>query len=352
MRLILKFYLLPVLLIAFYQSKAQQILLDSAFNKLYLAKVAMVSSNTMSIADLKSKQKFKSHNDFAFHYGLHKNSQWINFDIHNESSKRRALYLEITNPNLYHARLYGSDGDQILLLHEFGSKFSFYERPIFHPNFILPIYVDSGANNSLYLEILPGMLSNNFSLILWDANAREEYRHKEFMFLIVFQIIHFIFLGVLAVVMYITRQRWQWTLLIYSLLDVIYKYIDIGLGYKYIWSDYPEIQQIAPFIITNILSIAAIFFLKRYLNTKFNSPCIDRCYVYFSLLLSVIVLIRILNVFLNSILLSYIHYINAVVILLVILFTVYNLIFFIKVGLVRSACIAFTICFGPFIMLT
>jgi signal transduction histidine kinase len=352
MALIQKCFILIAILLVCFQSYGQDIVVNDAFQNVYISSSAKISSSILSAQDLYSEDRFKPQQDFSFNISQHSEPFWIKFNVKNASSHRRNLYLELTNPNINHGRLYALRDSQVILLYDFGVKYPFPQRPVSHNNFLLPIILDSMESTTFCVEILPGMFSNNFDLILWNKKSREDYRNKEFLFFCIFQVVHFLFIIVLGAVMYITRQIRQWLIIINSSLGVVYKYIDIGLGYMYIWPHSPEMQKIALTVIVNILAIASIFFIRKYLNTKGIAPLLDKIYIHSSWILAAIIVLNFLNLFVDLRVINYLKYVNSGVLLTVTCIYVYNILSYLKTRVALSECIFFIVCFAPMTFVT
>lgn len=349
MNKLLRFYILLLFILYRAIISAQIIQVDDSFEGGFITKSAQLNTKPISGKNLYFDQQFKRNPMFAFNFGKPQESRWIRFTIQNIAKVPRKLLLEFTNANIYHGRIYSTEGDSVRFLNEFGIKYPFSHRSFMHPNIILPLELGKNSISTYWIEILPAFDSSNFNLILWEKSFRERYETKELVFFIIYTFIHFVFLIILTVVLFITKQQWQWSLFVYVLLGAIYKYVDLGLAFMYIWPDYPLIQQVSPVILLNIYSTAAIFFIRRYFDTQNRLPLLDRFYQGLILLYVLIVLIRIFNLFVlfPSPILVVFQSINSFLVLVNTFLVIIHIGYFLYKRIAIQECIGFLLCFAP-----
>lgn len=95
---------------------------------------------------------------------------WFRFRVGNPTGREALTFVEIGYPVLDHVQAYVLDDGQPVQTYELGDKQPFYDRPIHHRNFLLPLALEPGGEREVYLRI-DTTSSMQVPLTLWDQDA-------------------------------------------------------------------------------------------------------------------------------------------------------------------------------------
>lgn len=234
---------------------------------------------------------FTPRHQMGFNFGLKQGTFWLQIPFENADSTTRSLLVELINPNIYEVSFYTvKDGKAVDTLQS-GTAFRFSHRRLLHQNLLYPLTLAPHEKATCYIRVSSPMHSLHFNLLLWDAQARTDYALYESRYINYFFFLNTTFLVFLGIVLWITRQRRQWSFFGYVLIGILYSYSDIGLGYKNLWPDSPAIQHVAGFLLTNAYLIAGLSFFREYFSTWRLIPRVDRIFRWFMIAAAVFVVV-------------------------------------------------------------
>ncbi|KPQ27765.1 MAG: diguanylate cyclase [Marinobacter excellens HL-55] len=105
--------------------------------------------------------------DESASFGYGNDVYWFRFQVSNVTGNEAVNFMEIGYPVLDHIEVYLPGTAEALVL---GDKQPFYDRPIHHRNFVVPMLLPPGATISVYLRV-DTTSSMQVPLTLWDRDA-------------------------------------------------------------------------------------------------------------------------------------------------------------------------------------
>ncbi|WP_036127921.1 sensor domain-containing diguanylate cyclase [Marinobacter nitratireducens] len=208
--------------------------------------------------------------------GYHDSGYWFRVRIDNKTSREAVTFLEIGYPVLDHIEVYSSsstgNAEPIML----GDKQAFYDRPIHHRNFVIPLTLPASEATTVLIRVQTTS-SVQVPLTLWDRDAFYAAEQSRTMFegiyygIVLVMILYnlFVFMAVgersfLHYVGYITAMP----LFLASLH---------GVAFQYLW---PEATWWNDQSIIVFLNLAVLFggtFSIRFINvSRRNHPSLNR----------------------------------------------------------------------------
>ncbi len=241
----------------------------------------------LTIQDVSSS----SYADTFVHYhrgvpylGFSDSAHWFRAVLVNETQQRQALILEQTSSWIDSVKLYTPDRDtpgQWRELHV-GDKLPFDQRPIKHPDFIIPLALEAGESMPIYIRVQSGSVAL-VPLVLWkSADFDVHSRNVSYFFGMLF--------GVLAIMFF-------YNLFIYlSVRDAAYLYYILfvfgffamgftsnGFTYMYLFPEYGGWVERAQVGFISVAQIGGILFARRFLHTRSALPGMDKLLIGFAL---------------------------------------------------------------------
>lgn len=271
--------------------EAQTILLPDTAEHLNIASSTAFYYDRSAKDSLPAENQFQAFQEPIYNFGKEDGNLWVRINLANQDSVARNLYLEFTNPNLNSLTLYKKIGERFVLVKILGSSYPFSNRTVKHQNLIFSIEMKPLEIGSYYVKVHSDYSAINFNLLLWDKHEREAYYLKETTTISYFFFITTAFLFILGITLVLTKERKQWAFFFYILFGACYIYSDLGLSYKYLWGEYPSVQNISSYIFTNLYLIFGVSFFREYFVTRRFVKKLDRVlwiFVLCSLLLTFI----------------------------------------------------------------
>ena len=271
--------------------EAQTILLPDTAEHLNIASSTAFYYDRSAKDSLPAENQFQAFQEPIYNFGKEDGNLWVRINLANQDSVARNLYLEFTNPNLNSLTLYKKIGERFVLVKILGSSYPFSNRTVKHQNLIFSIELQPLEIGSYYVKVHSDYSAINFNLLLWDKHEREAYYLKETTTISYFFFITTAFLFILGITLVLTKERKQWAFFFYILFGACYIYSDLGLSYKYLWGEYPSVQNISSYIFTNLYLIFGVSFFREYFVTRRFVKKLDRVlwiFVLCSLLLTFI----------------------------------------------------------------
>ena len=220
---------------------------------------------------------------------------WMKFTLNNSSQNKINTILEYVDPaavsiDLYH-RPKGQNTD---FTHEnFTFNAPIKTRPVSFLRPAFPISTAANTTNEVYIRVSPG---NSFpmhsftSFNIWENNSFYRHTHKELALLAILLLTE-IFMALLTIVLFFyTRDS---LFLFYSIFAIsaasLFASLS-GVWSYFIATEHYEIWMVVLQI--NLCQIAAILFIRRFLETQKHFPLIDK-------LLLAVLFIDVIGVLLN-----------------------------------------------------
>jgi len=180
----------------------------------------------------------------TFNFGFTSTVYWLKGTLHNPTEQRVKRYLELVNPLLDNVEIYLIRDGRFKKL-QLGDHYPFYQRPLRHPNLVLPVSLPAESEAQLFIR-LQTTSSMQVSLNLMDS---EELRVQQIDQTLVIGIYY----GVMLVMMIynlfmylIMRERNYLYYVLYVGSVGMFTASLNGMAYQYLWPNLPQINQLAP----------------------------------------------------------------------------------------------------------
>lgn len=206
---------------------------------------------------------------------LNAGGNWIRKSFINKDSVAKELIVEIANPFLYDIIFYTVDSAIVRDSLQTGSSKPFEFRQILHPNFQYQLGLPPLRQIDCYIRINTGTASSDLVLLIWEKDKRKDYQLIETKYLSYFLIINIVFLILIGLAIFQTKQKYHWFYFLYVLFGIAHIYTDLGLGFKNIWPNHTSFNNAAIFIFANGYLVFGISFVRKYFETLKRAKTID-----------------------------------------------------------------------------
>ena len=279
--------LLVFLLIAF-PVLSNPVVLDESFESLTIGKYLEYyedKESKLSIEDVASPEfqiKFKKSKKDKPGFGITTSSYWVKFAIDSRLSQTKKLILEYSYPLVDVVDFYYQDSQQIWQKKLSGDTRPFAGRNLKDRNFLFEVHKQPGTTSVYYIKA-KSLGTLQVPLRLYTKNKFIESLQDA-------RILLGIYYGIMSV-MFIYNL-----MLFLSLKDSLYLYYCFyllcsvltflflnGIGFQYIWADFPDFNNRFIFFSIAMATISTTIFSVKFLDLKSYFPkfsCFD--YIYSS----------------------------------------------------------------------
>ncbi|WP_433896252.1 7TM-DISM domain-containing protein [Sphingobacterium mizutaii] len=327
--------------------EAQTILLPDTAEHLNIASSTAFYYDRSAKDSLPAENQFQAFQEPIYNFGKEDGNLWVRINLANQDSVARNLYLEFTNPNLNSLTMYKKIGERFVLVKILGSSYPFSNRTVKHQNLIFSIELQPLEIGSYYVKVHSDYSAINFNLLLWDKHEREAYYLKETTTISYFFFITTAFLFILGITLVLTKERKQWAFFFYILFGACYIYSDLGLSYKYLWGEYPSVQNISSYIFTNLYLIFGVSFFREYFVTRRFVKKLDKVLWIFVLCSLVLTIIAMFYQWIPHTIFSWIQKLNTIMFSITCGIILYILVILLTRQRNKTETIWFMIAFAP-----
>ncbi|MGM8213262.1 ATP-binding protein [Virgibacillus sp. W0430] len=202
--------------------------------------------------------------------GFFETVTWLRFEVRNESNQKEWL-LEFAFPLIYQLDIYTEEQSTWTKLHTAGTNFPFNEREINHRNFIFNLEIDPGESKTFYVAATGGG-DLHPPINIWRKDAFTEKSQDEFLMLGTFYGV------ILAMILYnlflffsLRMKSYLYYVLVIT-CTLMGKLSINGLGYQYIWSNYPGWNLISTPFWVSLACLFILIFTRNFLDVDTYIP--------------------------------------------------------------------------------
>lgn len=204
--------------------------------------------------------------------GYTESIHWFRFTIRADSIPREFSF-DVRNHTIDGVELFGVSNGTAVSLGKTGSRFPFAQRPSPTKTFVYLLTVDPGQQIDYYLRLDKRYESLTTELILWRTDDFENKEQREYF-------LWGIFSGIVCLVVLLAFLFYRSThdpvygwYGLYILGLALRQFADTGLGFQYLWPDFPTLNHPDAVIWALWLYLPAMFQFQQYfLQLKTESP--------------------------------------------------------------------------------
>lgn len=211
---------------------------------------------------------FKPYPAESFNQGWTRSAYWLKLPIDASASTHKNWLLEVNYPLLDTLNfVVVDDNGNILNNAPMGDLKPFDDRDFSHRNFVLPLDFSQAAKQVVYIHVRTSS-SLQVPIYLWEVNTFVEKRSAE-------QYGLGFYYGMMLVIFFYNLFLWvvirdinYLTYIGYVAAFAFLQLATSGLGYQYLWTNSPWIQQVAVPLTIGLVGIFGASFAKGFLQTR------------------------------------------------------------------------------------
>jgi two-component system, NtrC family, sensor kinase len=258
-------------------------------------------SGKLTINDVVQNAGLKPVKEQSPNFGISPSTFWLKISLLNQMPDENYI-LQVSQPALDEIDFYEPLPGGSFRMIKGGEVVPFGERQFFDPNYLYSVQLPKDKVTDFYLRIaardnlkIPVIIGR--PAVTFESNKTRDY-------------ILGIFAGIMLVMflynsfLYITIRDQTYLYYIAYIAMVFLTQISIqGYSFQYLWPNSAFMAQWSPFIFSPLVGIAAAYFMRLFLNTKFYSPKADKIFKYFNYAYGVAFLIAVAGFYAYSYLL-------------------------------------------------
>ena len=236
------------------------------------AEILEDASGTLTIGDVRSNRAA----DFAprsvtgdLNFGYTRSAFWLRFKLEAAADAHREWLLEIGYPTLDRIEIYQDDRQWVL-----GDQLPYAARPIDHRNFVVPLAVEAGNPQFLYVRI-SSQGSMTVPIRIWEPEhfaieTRSAYVALTLYFGMMLALMGYNFLLFLTV-----RDKSFLLYVLFGLGMATGQLSANGLGNEFLWPNWPIWGHLAFPAGFGLTGLFGALFTRSFLATRENTPRLD-----------------------------------------------------------------------------
>lgn len=200
---------------------------------------------------------------------------WLRFTLKNDASLNNKFLLEIFDHNINYVTVYVPDGNGEFKEYKAGNMVPFSLRTYHHKNFEFDLPVPKGEARTFYMRVKSANLIVLIPVIrsytVFIGWALGEY--------IVLGIFYGILLMMAAynLILFIAIRKKAYLYYVFYVLSIcLFSACQTGLGYQYVWNEYPGFNNYGFGIFLYTAIMCALLFTKDFLDLKYNFPLLNK----------------------------------------------------------------------------
>lgn len=196
---------------------------------------------------------------------------WTGITLQNADSLPVSLRYEIADPSMDELELFKVNKNGIVSLGKTGDLLPYSYRPIDNKNFVYPVELAPGETASLLLFLNNKGHTTYAGIYIKDEASFNRSSQTEYLFWGLFTGV-WLFVGIFSFFIFISlRDRLYLFYSLYLLLGVIWAYSNSGVGYQYLWGNFPQVMARIRFV-SGTISIAFLLqFMQLFIGQRRGS---------------------------------------------------------------------------------
>lgn len=162
------------------------------------------------------------------------------------------------------------------LFYEIGASFPFSARPLETEEFTIPLQAAPGERIFFKLELDNHGYEERIAIRLWEEKKWERHRNRRNFLLSGYISVNIFGFFFGFIVLTAIRAHFRFSYVYYFSVALLLMVTYTGIGYRYLWPSFPQVQNVMLFILFNATLLGSLRFLQRFFRTKWKLPIADK----------------------------------------------------------------------------
>lgn len=225
-----------------------------------------------TISDYYAADKFFPVKAAVLNGGIAKKYYWFHFAIKNEDAVKNQIVIDIQSPRLNELELFEVSDDSTRSLGKLGDFYPFEERGLLHKNFQYVISLNKAEKKQYFLYINQVGHTLLLPVRVYKRKAFESTVNQNYLTDgITYGLL--LFVTIFSFLFYInTKHKLYLYYGLYILTSIIWFLGYFGLGFEFIWNDYPALNTMIPPVFSALNLLLNIQISQVLLDTRNRHP--------------------------------------------------------------------------------
>lgn len=223
-----------------------------------------------------------SRQDFGYNTS---SEHWLYFEL--ASKQKKELMLEIEYANIDHLELFEVKNGNIRSLGFSGDIYKYAQRPYYNNNYIFLLRLTPNQKTQYFLHVNQPNAILSFAIRLFQYDYFKQTDRREYILWGIYIGIIMILL-VVNLVMLITIKDWiYFWYILYQHCITMHLFSDAGLGFQYLWHDYPQFNVYDPvYLYIWGAMIAQLTFMQYFIHQNRHNSKVFKWIMAFKIFLT------------------------------------------------------------------
>ena len=213
-------------------------------------------------------------------FGYQEDVYWLTTTISNPTTRNKKLILELPYPGIDHLQVYVLKKEEVAEEIIMGDRVPFASRPIDYAGFAIPLLIPASDDIELFIRVeTSGTMALSMelkepALFFSKANTMSLILGLYFgavLIMLVYNLILFVYLKDISYFNYVA----------FHFFLFILQFSLNGLGYQYLWPNFPDVNRFIIPLTMNLAGIFVITFFMSFLRTRLVVPRIHNYLKYY-----------------------------------------------------------------------
>lgn len=192
---------------------------------------------------------------------------WHRIRIRHDAQSQKRWIIEFFDQTIDSIEFYTPDGQGNFSKEEFGDRFLFHERSLWHKNFVIPLLNNTDDERTYYFRVKSEQRADVI-VVLRAIDWFFHYALDEYFFFGIFYGMILVF-SLYNLLMYAAVRESHYILYVLYLVSIgLYEMSADGIGYQYLWPSAPVWNQYAVGFAQYAASCLSLFFTVSLLHLK------------------------------------------------------------------------------------
>jgi len=236
---------------------------------------------------------FKKNTQEVPNLGITEMTHWVKFSVHNKSNSEKLL-LEYSYPIIDEIELYSLEENGEVNIEKVGEKYRFKSRSYSYPNYIFDLDIQKNTEKTFFIKIrsneqimLPLKIGKPNEVISSNSTGSILFGLYAGIIMVMFLYNLFIFISI--------KDKSYFYYVLHTIIVGLTQASFLGYTSQYLWPENTWLAEKSTTILTCLVSIVGIEFMRSFINVKKHTPVLNKIFYAFTVSYFIIITLNLLN---------------------------------------------------------
>lgn len=200
---------------------------------------------------------------------------WTRATVRITSEINKPYVIELFDFQIDSLELYLPMPDGSYRIHRAGYLYPFSHKDFKHKNFVFSFPYEQGVTKTIYMKITASR-PVSFIGVVRSYQRFNEYATSEYFYLALYYGILIAMVLYNIFLLFAFKDKTYLFYVLYVISIAIFSLSKDGLGFEFLWDNYPSLNNYIPQIANYMVTVFALLYARSFLNTALHQPAIDK----------------------------------------------------------------------------